>query len=104
MIWVDWHLGQFIDLTEIFQGSDLKFTITMHYYQGLYSFVNSWRAQEIIGWCCSWATANSSFWGCIWSSASSMAEYSKPAASKPIFRGIGDPEPLPPVERNRILA
>jgi hypothetical protein len=33
MIWVDWHLGQFIDLTEIFQGSDLKFTITMHYYR-----------------------------------------------------------------------
>ena len=32
MIWVDWHLGQFIDLTEILQGSDLKFTITMHYY------------------------------------------------------------------------
>jgi hypothetical protein len=32
MIWVDWHLGQFIELTEILQGSDLKFTITMHYY------------------------------------------------------------------------
>lgn len=32
MIWVDWHLGQFIDLTEIIQGSDLKFTIIMHYY------------------------------------------------------------------------
>jgi hypothetical protein len=33
MIWVDWHLGQFIELTEILQGSDLKFTITMHYYR-----------------------------------------------------------------------
>jgi hypothetical protein len=32
MIWVDWHLGQFINLTEIIQGSDLKFTIPMHYY------------------------------------------------------------------------
>src|SRR4028119_1724984 len=36
MIWVDWHLGQFIDLTEIFQGSDLKCTITMHYYPVLF--------------------------------------------------------------------